>query len=106
MASDKTFGKKHRPVAIIGGIRTPFARAGTQLAKETNLTLLKATMKALVQKFNLTGMTLGDVALGAVINQSRDWNLAREAVLDSGLAWETPAYGVQRACGTSLEAAI
>jgi len=95
-----------KKVAILGGQRTPFARAGTQFANETNLTMASAVMKGLVDSFGLKDKTLGDVALGAVINQSRDWNLAREVTLNSGLAWETPAYGIQRACGTSLEAAI
>jgi acetyl-CoA C-acetyltransferase len=68
--------------------------------------MMTAVLKALVKTFNLTGVTLGDVSGGAVIKHSRDWNLARECVLDSGLAPETPAFDLERACGTSLEAAI
>ena len=63
-------------------------------------------MDGLVQKFDLRGQTLGDVALGAVIKHSKDWNLARECVIDSGLSLQTPGVDLQRACGTSLEAAI
>jgi len=99
-------GETPRPVAIVGGIRTPFARAGTNFANLSNLSLLSECFKALVDKYHLKGKTIGDVAAGAVINQSRDWNLTREAVLKSGLSLETPAMGIQRACGTSLEAAI
>lgn len=100
--------KLHRPAYVIGGMRTPFARAGTNFAKETNLTLMVAALKGLVKKYDLARMDrpIGDVALGAVINQSRDWNLARESVMASGLPMTTPAMGVMRACGTSLEASI
>ena len=65
-----------------------------------------AAMDGLVQKFDLRGQTLGDVALGAVIKHSKDWNLARECVIDSGLSLRTPGVDLQRACGTSIEAAI
>jgi acetyl-CoA C-acetyltransferase len=68
--------------------------------------MMSATLQALVARFGLNGQRLGEVALGAVIKHSRDWNLAREATLSSGLAAETPAIDMQRACGTSLSAAI
>jgi len=66
--------------------------------------LMAAALQGVVNKFELKGQTLGDVALGAVIKHSRDWNLARESVIDSGLSPRTPAVDLQRACGTSLEA--
>ncbi len=65
-----------------------------------------AALQGLVQKCDLKGQTLGDVALGAVIKHSKDWNLARECVIDSGLSLRTPGVDLQRACGTSIEAAI
>ena len=65
-----------------------------------------AALDGVVSKFDLKGQTLGEVALGAVIKHSSDWNLARECVIDSGLSLKTPAVDLQRACGTSLEAAI
>jgi acetyl-CoA C-acetyltransferase len=68
--------------------------------------MMAATLEALVNKYDLKGQTLGDVALGAVIKHSRDYNLARECVIDSGLSLRTPAVDMQRACGTSIEAAI
>ena len=68
--------------------------------------MMTATLSALVNKYNLKGQTLGDVALGAVIKHSRDWNLARESVIGSGLSLKTPAFDLQRACGTSIEACI
>jgi acetyl-CoA C-acetyltransferase len=91
-----------RRVAIIGGVRIPFARANTAYAELGNFDLLSAAMKALVDKFNLKGEPIGEVAAGAVIKHSRDWNLSREATLESGLDPHTPAYDLQRACGTSL----
>lgn len=67
---------------------------------------MTAALQAVVDAFKLKGERLGDVSLGAVIKHSRDWNLARECVLGTALAPETPAFDLQRACGTSLEAAI
>lgn len=95
-----------RRVAIIGGRRIPFCRANTNYVRQSNQDLMTATLQAVVDAFRLSGERLGDVALGAVIKHSRDWNLARECVLGTTLAPETPAFDLQRACGTSLEAAI
>jgi acetyl-CoA C-acetyltransferase len=68
--------------------------------------MMTATLTALVNKYDLKDQTLGDVALGAVIKHSKDWNLARESVIGSGLSLKTPAFDLQRACGTSIEACI
>src|SRR6185295_4728214 len=95
-----------RRVAIVGGVRIPFARANTAYNEATNQQMLTATLKSLVSRFNLENQKVGEVAAGAVIKHSRDWNLARESALGSGLHPETPAYDVQRACGTSLTAAV
>ena len=95
-----------RKVAIIGGVRTPFCRAHTDYRDASNLEMMTASLKALVESFSLNGEVLGDVALGAVLKHSRDWNLARESTLSSGLAPETPAIDIQRACGTGLSGAL
>ena len=95
-----------RRVAIIGGARIPFCRAHTAYRHASNQDMMTASLRGLVEKFELQGVRLGDVALGAVIKHSRDWNLAWESVLSSGLSPETPAFDLQRACGTSLEAAV
>jgi len=95
-----------RKVAIVGGTRIPFCRAQTAYAHSSNQDMMTAALNGLVDKLNLTGEQLGDVALGAVIKHSRDWNLARESVLGTKLSRETPAFDLQRACGTGLEAAI
>ena len=95
-----------RRVAVLGGIRIPFARQNGPYARASNQDMLTATLDALVSKFGLAGETLGEVAAGAVLKHSRDFNLTRECVLGSTLAPETPAYDVQQACGTGLEATI
>lgn len=95
-----------RRVAIVGGIRIPFCRAHTAYAHSSNQDMLTAVLRALVARYQLEGQKLGDVALGAVIKHSRDFNLARESTLSCGLAPETPAFDIQRACGTSLSGAI
>jgi acetyl-CoA C-acetyltransferase len=93
-----------RRVAVLGGARIPFARANGAYMEAGNQDMLTAAMKALVEKYDLKNQKLGEVAAGAVIKHSRDWNLARESALGSGLAPATPAYDLQRACGTSLSA--
>ena len=93
-------------VAVVGGSRIPFCRSHSIYRLSTNKDLMTAALNGLVNKFDLKGQVLGDVALGAVIKHSRDWNLARECVIESGLNIKTPAYDLQRACGTSIEAAI
>lgn len=95
-----------RRVAVLGGNRIPFARSNTAYSKVSNQELLTSTLRGLVDRFGLQGQRMGEVAAGAVIKHSRDFNLTRESVLSSGLAPETPAYDVQQACGTGLEAAI
>lgn len=97
---------KLRRVAIVGGVRIPFCRAHTAYAERSNQDMMTATLAGLVEKYGLAGEVLGDVALGAVIKHSRDFNLARESTLSSGLSPRTPAFDLQRACGTSLSAAI
>jgi acetyl-CoA C-acetyltransferase len=95
-----------RKVAIIGGSRIPFVRSNTSYSHSSNMDMLSATLQGLVKRFNLAEERLGEVAAGAVMKHSRDFNLAREATLNSGLSLQTPAYDVQQACGTGLEAAI
>ena len=98
-------GPVHK-VAIAAANRIPFARSNTAYSELSNLTMLCAVIRGLVHKTGLAGVRLGEVAGGAVMKHSRDWNLVREAVLSSDLDPATPAYDIQQACGTSLEAAI
>src|SRR5690348_16470305 len=95
-----------RRVAVLGGTRIPFARQNGPYARASNQDMLTATLDALVTRFGLEGEVLGEVAAGAVLKHSRDFNLTRESVLGSKLAAETPAYDVQQACGTGLEATV
>jgi acetyl-CoA C-acetyltransferase len=99
-------GSQLRRVAIIGSVRIPFARSYSAYASVSNQDLLTATFRAVVERYQLQGVRLGDVAAGAVIKHSKDYNLVRECVLSSGLDPQTPGLDMQRACGTSLEAAI
>jgi acetyl-CoA C-acetyltransferase len=99
-------GSQVRRVAIIGGVRIPFARSYGAYAAATNQDMLTAAFRGVVERFKLQGVRLGDVAGGAVIKHSKDYNLVRESVLSSGLDPQTPGLDMQRACGTSLEAAI
>ncbi|MCG8916684.1 acetyl-CoA C-acetyltransferase [Actinokineospora sp. PR83] len=93
-----------RRVAVLGGNRIPFARSNGKYAKASNQDMFTAALDGLVARFGLQGERLGEVAAGAVLKHSRDFNLARECVLGSRLSPETPAYDVQQACGTGLQA--
>jgi acetyl-CoA C-acetyltransferase len=95
-----------RPVYVIGGVRTPFVKSMTSYSDITTQALLTAALKKLVEKYKLTNQIVGDVACGAVMKSSANWNLTRECVLDSGLDPHTTAYDVQKACGTSLETTL
>lgn len=95
-----------RRVAIIGGNRIPFVRSHTSYKDASNFDMLSASLQGLVKRFDLEGEHLGEVAAGAVMKHTKDFNLAREATLSCGLSPRTPAYDVQQACGTGLEAAI
>ncbi len=95
-----------RRVAILGGVRIPFCRNNTAYFDVGNLGMSIKALGALVEKFNLHGEVLGEVAMGAVLKHSSDWNIGREAALSSGLSPLTPGITLQRACGTSLDTVI
>jgi acetyl-CoA C-acetyltransferase len=95
-----------RRVAILGGNRIPFARSNTVYSQASNQEMLTATLQGLVDRFNLHGERMGDVVAGAVMKHARDFNLVRECVLSTTLSPQTPAFDLQQACGTGLEAAM
>lgn len=95
-----------RRVAVIGGVRTPFCRSGTFYADKSNLDLMSAALNGLVDQYKLKGAHIDEVVGGAVITHSKDFNLAREAVLNTQLAKSTPGVTLMQACGTSLQAAL
>ncbi len=95
-----------RRVAIIGGNRIPFARSNGAYFTASNTDMFTAALNGLVERFNLQGQRLGEVVAGAVLKHSRDFNMTRECVLNTALAPETPAYDIQQACGTGLQAAF
>ena len=104
MATRKTAAV--RRVAIVGGNRIPFARSNGPYAKASNQDMFTAALDGLVSRFSLQGEQIGEVAAGAVLKHSKDFNLARESVLGSRLSPATPASDVQMACGTGLQAVI
>ncbi len=95
-----------RPVAVVGGLRIPFCRSNTAYSDLSNLDMLTTTLRGLVEKYSLDGEKIDEINAGAVINHSRDWNVAREAVLGTSLSPLSPAITMQQACATSLQAAL
>jgi len=99
-------GSQVRRVAVVGGMRIPFARGHGAYSRVGNQDMFTAVLQALVAKFRIAGERLGDVTGGAVLKHSKDFNLVRECVLSSGLDPATPGIDMQRACGTGLDATI
>ncbi len=97
---------KLRRVAVIGGTRIPFCRSNTLYADLSNLDMMTAALDGLVDRYGLAGRHIDDVVGGAVVTHSKDWNIAREAVLGTKLASSTPGTTMMQACGTSLQAAM
>src|SRR5438132_11687786 len=95
-----------RKAVVVGGNRIPFARADGAYAMSSNLDMLTAAFEGLIARFGLQDERIGEVAAGAVLKHSRDFNLTREVVLGSALSAETPAYDLQQACATGLEAVL
>lgn len=95
-----------RRVAVIGGIRIPFCRSNTLYADLSNLDMMTAALSGLVDRYDLKGAHIDEVTGGAIVTHSKDWNLAREAVLGTSLATSTPGITMMQACGTSLQAAM
>lgn len=99
-------GDTMRRVAVLGGTRIPFCRSNTLYSDLGNLDMLTAALNGLIEKFKLNGVLIDEVAGGAVVSHSRDWNIAREAVINTKLHPNTPGVTMQQACGTSLQAAL
>jgi acetyl-CoA C-acetyltransferase len=95
-----------RRIAVIGGSRIPFCRSNTIYADKTNMDMLSSVIQGVVDRFGLDGVQLDEVVAGAVTTHSKDWNLAREALLSSSLSPRTPGITLQQACGTSLQSAL
>lgn len=95
-----------RKAVVVGGNRIPFARTGGAYTKSSNQDMLTAALAGLIARFGLQEERIGEVAAGAVLKHSRDFNLTREAVLGSALSPETPAYDLQQACATGLETVL
>jgi len=95
-----------RRVAVVGGVRIPFCRSGTLYADQSNLDMMTAVLDGVAERYGLVGERVDEVVGGAVVTHSRDWNLAREAVIGSKLTNTTPGITMIQACGTSLQAAF
>jgi acetyl-CoA C-acetyltransferase len=95
-----------RRIAVIGGSRIPFCRSNSIYSEKSNLDMLAGALQGLVDRYGLDGLQLDEVVAGAVTSHSKDWNLAREALLSTSLSPLTPGITLQQACGTSLQAAL
>ncbi|WP_018568253.1 acetyl-CoA C-acetyltransferase [Streptomyces sp. PsTaAH-124] len=107
MSPLRTESRGIRRVAVVGGARIPFARSDGPYATASDQEMLTAALDGLVERYGLQEPgAVGEFVAGAVLKHSRDFNLARETVLGSRLDPRTPAYDIQQACGTGLQAVI
>lgn len=106
MYNSENHAQTLRKVVIAGGVRLPFCRSNTAYAEHSNLDMLSDTLQQLSTRFKLSGKKIDEVVAGAVTSHSKDWNLAREAVMSTDLSPATPGITLQMACGTSLQAAL
>jgi len=88
-------------VAIVRGLRTPFAKAGTTYAKLDALELGKIVVSELLQRSEIDPKEVNEVIYGAVIPSVKAANIAREIVLGAGLPRSIPGFTVSRACASS-----
>ena len=102
----RSMAQSIKPAAVLGGNRIPFARSGKSYAEASNQDMFTATLDGMVARFGLQDERLGEVVAGAVLKHARDFNLTRECVLGSALSPATPAYDIQQACDTGIEAAV
>jgi acetyl-CoA C-acetyltransferase len=102
----KTKSSLPRPAAILGGNRIPFARSNGPYAQASNQDMFTSALEGLIARFGLAGEAVDEVVGGAVLKHARDFNLIRECVMGSTLSDATPAYDVQQACDTGIQAAI
>ena len=95
-----------RKIAVIGGSRIPFCRSNSMYSEKTNMDMLSASIQGVVDRFGLDGKQLDEVIAGAVTTHSRDWNLARVALLSTSLSPLSPGITVQQACGSRMQAGL
>ena len=91
-------------VAIVRGIRTPFAKSGTHYARLTALDLGKMVVAELVQRTGIDPKSVQEVVFGNVIPSVKAPNIAREIVLGTGLPKKIPGYSISKACASANQA--
>jgi acetyl-CoA acyltransferase len=98
--------KKGKRVAIVRGLRTPFAKQGTVYRDLSALDLGKAVVNELVQRVGIDADEIERVVYGQVVPSLTGPNIAREIVLATGLPQHIDAYSVSRACATSYQSTV
>jgi len=97
---------KGRRVAIVDGLRTPFAKSGTVFRNETTLDLASSVVAELVARAGIDSATVDQVVYGTVVADIAAPNLAREIVLAGPFPQSVDAFSVSRACATSTQAFV
>ncbi len=92
-----------RRVAIVGGLRTPFAKSGTELSKVDTLQLAQAVVTELLVRSGLDGGQIDRVVYGSVVQDVAAPNIAREIVLSCDMPQTVDAFSLTRACATSTQ---
>ncbi|MBC7542821.1 MAG: thiolase family protein [Candidatus Sericytochromatia bacterium] len=96
----------NRRAVIVAGRRTPFVKAGTQLASLSAVDLAALNLRQLVAAADLPLHLLDEVLCGCVLPPTAAPNVAREAILRNGLPRRIPGLTMNRACTSSLQTAV
>ncbi len=91
-------------VAVVAGLRTPFAKSGTHFGHLSALDLGKLVVAELVQRSGIDPSEVQELVFGNVIPSVKAPNIAREIVLGTGLPRRIPAYSVSKACASANQA--
>ena len=94
------------PLAVVDGVRTPFAKAFTALADVSAVELGRVTIAELLRRRNLTPEDIGEVVFGNVAGPADAANIARVIALAAGIPHDRPAHTVNRNCASGMESVI
>src|SRR3989442_7611702 len=97
-------GLNGRRVAVITGVRTPFAKAGTVLKDARAVDLARYAARELLERTNLDGHEVDEVIFGQVVPSALVPNVGREVSLLPQFPKEIPAYSLNRACASANQA--
>jgi acetyl-CoA acyltransferase len=93
-------------IAIVAGLRTPFAKMASYFHGVPAVDLGKMVVNEMLARHNLSALEIEQLVYGQVVQMPEAPNIAREIVLGTGMNVHTDAYSVSRACATSFQSTV